>query len=909
MGLLFDSKLVDHRKQKNKRPCDCAEAGCETCPLRKKKKVINIHKIEGRKIAVWAEAPGGLEEFKGKELIGKAGQLLWNDAAQAGFSRSDCDLQNVVRCRPTQISEFGNKVNRTPTPEEIWHCSPFNTKALTKMKAKVHLVLGQVAAKTLLGKEFRKDRKIFWSDRLQAKVVCTFHPSYFLRGGIARSRRREFRDALKTVAAEALLNRKGKFAYIESQSYKGVEDYKHFMTLFDVLEKIGKRKRLLFDLEYGRLKGQGEELLFCAGVTWKPGFARVMMFDAPGNPSSYAAILTKEQRREIDRRFKSIMENPRIKKGFHYGVSDCDALRRIKDIKVRGFTWDTHFSEYIAFSNEKKYGLDEIAYQRYPQFAGYKSILDPWKDDKGRIDFSRVPRDILVLYNGADTDLCCRIYRDTRKLARFATVRAYTFASFIVEAMQGRGPTLDTQHAEFVKKILPARVKELENKLKLLAGNPNFNPRAPGQVEKVMYEKLRIPKLKVKKLSYGKIKTIIKEGTALGILDVLGLKYEFPKIMAQFRRADKMEDYLDGYITSALLHDGELRTLWWLAGTIAGRMRSGAGKKGKKDDRGLVNLQNIHGDPLIENLLVSDERWREILKNHDYRELLDLDVFIDADYSQVEVRILAHMANDKRLIRVINSGTNIHAAIAEDVTGRPAAEVKEDRSFYTKFKSTHFALIYGKKPQGILEKVIEDLAAEGIKSDAKLEEIEAIYNGYFKKYRGAAKLIKRLIKDAKEKGYTETIFGFQREVTQHDDERGTRWENQAVNSPIQGSAHMFEVIAMAVMYLKPKKYNRLRRLIMEVHDALYARTKLRYLFEAHKQFIELLEVDVPRYAKKWFGVKLKVSIPAETKAGFRLGTMVEYTGQSIPKFLKQWRAENADVEKKIEKSIAKLRIA
>src|SRR6266446_5201226 len=252
MGLLFDPKLVAANRVGSRRPCDCSEAGCETCPLRKKKKIINIHRIEGKKIAVWAEAPGGLEEIKGRELVGKAGQLLWNDAAIAGFTRADCDLQNVVRCRPTQISDYGNKINRTPTAEELWHCSPFNTKALTKMKAKVHLVLGQVAAKSLLGKEFRKGRSIFWSDRLQAKVVCTYHPAYFLRGAVGRSKRRSFMDALKTVAAEAMLKRKGRFAYIESMDYKGVERFDKIMALLNKVKRIGRKRRVMFDVEYGR---------------------------------------------------------------------------------------------------------------------------------------------------------------------------------------------------------------------------------------------------------------------------------------------------------------------------------------------------------------------------------------------------------------------------------------------------------------------------------------------------------------------------------------------------------------------------------------------------------------------------------------------------------------------------------
>ncbi len=304
--------------------------------------------------------------------------------------------------------------------------------------------------------------------------------------------------------------------------------------------------------------------------------------------------------------------------------------------------------------------------------------------------------------------------------------------------------------------------------------------------------------------------------------------------------------------------------------------------------------------------MISDDRWREILKDESYKKYLDYDCYIAADYSQVEIRIMAHMSGDKKLIAICNSGENIHAKVGEELIGRPAAEIKADRPVYTKFKSTHFALVYGKTPPGIFAKVVADMASEGLEADVTLEEIEEVYDGYFEQYKDVAQLIKNLIDSADEKGYTETIFGFEREIAKKDDERGTQWQNQAVNSPIQGSAHMLEVIAMALMYLKPKRYNRLRRLIMEVHDALYGITKLRYLPEAYRQFKYLLEVDVPRYVKRWFGFSLKVKIPADVKAGFRLGTVVEYEGGPVDEFLDEWRKQNTKVESEIKQSIARL---
>ena len=922
MGLLFDEK--PQKKSKAGKGCGCIEDGCATCPLNRKKKIINIDRIKGRKIMVWAEAPGHDEEVADLELVGKSGQLFWDDAERAGFTRGDCDVQNVVRCRPTKISEYGNKVNRTPTKEEIWHCGKFTQRALTKTEATVHLVLGEVAAHALLGKEYRKGRQIFWSDRLQAKVVCTYHPAYFLRE-VAKSKRRQFRDALATVAQEALLKRKGRYAFVEAQDYKAAESIEAIRRTCRQIKKYGRTRTVVFDLEYGPSADDPEkEAMFAIGVCWKRRHTTTMFLDHPRKPFTTDRQLTSPERREAIACIREIMEDPSIKKSFHFGVSDDTAIQRILGIKVRGFTYDTHFAEYIAFSGRKAYGLAEIAEVRFPQFAGYKSILDPYKNpETGWIDFNKVPRKILTRYNGADCDLAKHIHISTRKLAPYPIVKTYTYASYTVEKMQRHGPLLDYPQYELVEKIIPQRVKSLEENLKLLARNPDFNPRSPQQVAKVMYVDLGIPKLIVK----GKE----QNGTALEILDELGLKYEFPRLMALFRRTNKMEDYLKNYHESALMHNGELRTIWWLAGTIAGRMRSGGDRKNSKVSQGLVNLQNIHGDPLIENMLVADPRWRTIASDFDItvgkdekgedvikvkalhseeyyeRKYRNFEVFVAADYGQIEIRMLAHMSRDKRLIEIFNSGEDIHSLVGHDLTGRPVKEIAKDRVVRTMIKSTHFALVYGKKPPGIHAQILADYAAQGIKSNIKLKEIEAIYEKYFETYEGAAGLIKGLIEFARDHGYTETIFGFRREINRRDDERGTQWENQAVNSPIQGSAHMLEVIALALLHIRLKKFNRLQHLVMEVHDALYGIVKLRNLKRAQKQFKMLLEKEVLVFVMKWFGIKIRVPIVADVKAGFRLGAMTEYSGGTITEFLCSWIKTNVSVEKSIEKSVLRLK--
>jgi DNA polymerase I-like protein with 3'-5' exonuclease and polymerase domains len=154
-----------------------------------------------------------------------------------------------------------------------------------------------------------------------------------------------------------------------------------------------------------------------------------------------------------------------------------------------------------------------------------------------------------------------------------------------------------------------------------------------------------------------------------------------------------------------------------------------------------------------------------------------------------------------------------------------------------------------------------------------------------------------LPKQAEDKGYVDTLFGFRRDIYQNDDTRKTHWANQALNTPIQGSAHQLVLMAMAILDQKPKTYNRLQTPVMEIHDSLYFFTKLRYLQEANRQIKQLLEHDVVEYAVEHFGRRLKVPLIAETKAGFCMGSMVEYEGMATDVFLSAWRKKHREVER------------
>jgi DNA polymerase I-like protein with 3'-5' exonuclease and polymerase domains len=173
-----------------------------------------------------------------------------------------------------------------------------------------------------------------------------------------------------------------------------------------------------------------------------------------------------------------------------------------------------------------------------------------------------------------------------------------------------------------------------------------------------------------------------------------------------------------------------------------------------------------------------------------------------------------------------------------------------------------------------------------------------LHRNYFKKYRGVAAYIDSQRDFAMKNHYVETLFGFRREIRENDSTRSTYWGNQAINTPVQGTAHQFLLIALALLDLKPRTYNLLQRCIMEVHDALYFIVRLGDIAKAHQQLMHLFEVGAYEYAQTQFKLKLRVPILAEATAGMTMGSMIEYEGEPLDEFLTKWRVKQKEIDAK-----------
>jgi uracil-DNA glycosylase family 4 len=952
--------------------------GCDYCPLNKIHGINKVFgKVRGKDIFIWAQSPGAQENKFKEELIGPSGKFLWYELARVGIKRKHCDIQNVVRCWPVDIddSRYPPFISRSPTKEEVKCCSVYNEEALQKSRAKLHLVFGQVAAASLLKQEFKKDKRIFYSDNLKGWVVYLDHPSYFLHMGFSAGDGRDANVPLKRFRADldkakALLKNKSfdRFKFLKEQNYIGVTTRKQAQKVYGKLKRyaIEKGVRLVADMEegkvdeHGRAYDRGRSVALCCGFAAAPGTSYTFILEHPNEAVHKSA-------RIYNRRIvKKLLRYSSIKKSFHFGVSDVDSVKRLLDTRVEGFDYDTLTAEFFKDPNAKAYGLDAIADRRYPNFIDYKSIEGPdafthefkklLKEKKyakltlkkqvmlGRrrnaINLARLPWKKMILYNGADCHLEKLVEQDTIKYVHQPLMDVYMDSNYILYRMQREKnckPIFDYHWHKKVDKLYSKRIKKHEHKLRKIAGKyayiknkkgvrvkKKFNPGSPEQIAWLLYDKLKIP---IPRDDDGNK----KRTTRANVLKVLARRYKKAILPVKYREMTKGKStYIDGYLKCANLNEGHLRTNWKQTGTSTGRLSSGKSKD--KSNDAVINFQNIHGDPFIKCLLVAHRAWRKLydywLKHGDFtkktwQKFKNFYAQLGFDFSQNELRQLAEESGDKNLIAAFTTTeqwyctkcekyhpSDPHVEVGHGLTGWSRESIAHDERVRKLVKNMQFGLVFGLQGEGLFA----FLVAQGV--ETTLEEVEDFHEKYFKKYPGVKKLQKRYRDFAERHGYIVNQFGFRRKLNvkeqqeQGSEYEGSYWGNQAINTPIQGAAHQLLLMSVAMLHRKPKKYNLLKYPQMEIHDALYFRVKLKYLWNAFKQGHDLMVNAPVKIMKECFKIKKKVALASKPKAGFRFGVQVEGIGgeglENVWDFLNAWCRENKALEKSYYKELAKL---
>jgi uracil-DNA glycosylase family 4 len=976
----FESLLFEERGEKKLRVLNNHNAtdskprkqsvsgrGCDNCPSKKNwKKGVSpvMGRVRGKDIFIFAQSPGPTENDKGKELLGRAGKWWWQEMERVGLSRSDCDIQNIVRCFPADYNHDAERlVMRDPSKEELHCCSLYTDKALEKSKAKIYIILGRFAAKEVLGREFRKDRRIFWSNVLKAKVFCLDHPAYFIRGHAPSWKLKEFRNTLQQAALAAVSDG-SQFAFLAEQDYKGITKISSAVRAYKFLKKKAKKGRLTVDVEAGQLEKRDETgkiiktkwVVSCVGFTWAPGHARVFCVDHPRSDGWTPIVKDPAVRAKIVELVSDLIEDENIKKALHHGSYDDPEMREFLGARLRGYDYDTNYAQYLVYPGAKSYGLEEIAFKHYPQFAGYKMIRYPegFKIDEinfgkvknptpeqtvklgmkqGKMNLTKMPWKKMVLYNGADNDLTKRIEKDTKSRVVMPLMKVYKDAAYTVDRMEKNGPLLDFKQLDILDVLFPPRREDILRRIHLIVGDPEFNPNSQPQLLKFLYKKLKLPVVNAETVN-GEVKPNTRKET----LQILAQKHEFPQLILDVRRVSKIcTTYLKGFRISAELHKGHLQTKWWLTGTRTGRMSSGGGgAKGGQED-GIVNLQNVHGDQQLQNLIISSKNWRKVYKAWKkahkvtvvyakdgnvakdekgqpritirlragfakwWKKFLNTKIFLAFDQAQVEIRVLAQASGDRRLIADIKKG-DIHSRVGHRITGWAIEKIAHDKKTRTLTKNVHFGMVFGLGENGLYDfiKAKDPTVDERYGGEKKARKaIAKLQRAYFAYYFGVKQYQEDQRAFAEEHHYVETLFGYRRPLDTRDRDEieegdesdlGTAyWGNVAINTPIQGTAHQLMLIAMALIKRFPKRYKRLRELVMEIHDAMVFGVKLKDLFATAKLGEYLLTKHVLKVVKKEFKIDWQVPLEVEPKAGYRLGTTVQfYKDWTIAQFLTTW---------------------
>lgn len=461
------------------------------------------------------------------------------------------------------------------------------------------------------------------------------------------------------------------------------------------------------------------------------------------------------------------------------------------------------------------------------------------------IEFKEEAKEVqLSLFETEEKDNAISIDKDLSKQIALATKGIYTSKEIIDERlkkdgmyslmydiemplcetlanMETTGMYVDKEKLEEFGVEITKRIEELEKQIYLLAGE-EFNINSPQQLGIILFEKLKLP---------GKKKTKTGYSTNKEVLEGLEEYHEIIPLLIEYRQTMKLKStYVDGLKTT-IKEDSRIHTTFMQTVTSTGRLSSVE-----------PNLQNI---PVRLEL---GSKIRTFFTAPEGKKI------VDADYSQIELRVLSHISKDETMQYAFNNGIDVHKVTASQVFDVPLEEVtKQMRS---KAKAVNFGIVYGISEFGLAKNV-----------GTTWKEAKDYIDTYLKKYHGIREFMSDIVKEAKERGYVTTMFGRRRYIPELKNKNKNIvqfGERVAMNTPIQGSAADIIKIAMNKLYKALKENNLKSKLVMQVHDELIVETYDDEIEEVKKLMRESMEnvvnLDIPldvdlNVGKSWYDAK------------------------------------------------------
>ena len=481
----------------------------------------------------------------------------------------------------------------------------------------------------------------------------------------------------------------------------------------------------------------------------------------------------------VIKKLKPILEDPQIKKVGQNIKYDLIVLRN-EGVDLRGIAFDTMLASYILNPSGRRHNMDALA----QNYLGHTTIK--YKDVVGtaskEIGFDEVDVERATEYAAEDADITWRLYEKLSSLLQGDDLQLFQDLELplleVLAEMEIHGMKLDQKHLQNLSAIIEGKIEDHIKKIYSIAGE-EFNINSPKQLSVILFEKLGLPVIKKTKSGYS---------TDVTVLEQLAEEHDLPEVVLAYRQLGKLKStYVDALQDEIFSKTGRVHTSFNQTVAATGRLSS--------------------SNPNLQNIPIRTEMGREIRKafiaegnNH----------LLSADYSQVELRILAHLSGDEALIEAFQMGEDIHTRTACEIFGTSADRL--DAEARRMAKAVNFGIVYG-------------LSAFGLSRQLKIypREAKKFIDQYFALYKKVKVYMEETVAEAKEVGFTQTLMNRKRYMPDLESQNRQLREaagRVAINSPVQGSAADLIKLAMIRLAQKIREKKLKSRMILQVHDEL-----------------------------------------------------------------------------------------
>ncbi|MCS5620704.1 MAG: DNA polymerase I [Nitrospinaceae bacterium] len=481
----------------------------------------------------------------------------------------------------------------------------------------------------------------------------------------------------------------------------------------------------------------------------------------------------------VIKKLKPILEDPQIKKVGQNIKYDLIVLRN-EGVDLRGIAFDTMLASYILNPSGRRHNMDALA----QNYLGHTTIK--YKDVVGtaskEIGFDEVDVERATEYAAEDADITWRLYEKLSSLLQGDDLQLFQDLELplleVLAEMEIHGMKLDQKHLQNLSTIIEGKIEDHIKKIHSIAGE-EFNINSPKQLSVILFEKLGLPVIKKTKSGYS---------TDVTVLEQLAEEHDLPEVVLAYRQLGKLKStYVDALQDEIFSKTGRVHTSFNQTVAATGRLSS--------------------SNPNLQNIPIRTEMGREIRKafiaegnNH----------LLSADYSQVELRILAHLSGDEALIEAFQMGEDIHTRTACEIFGTSADRL--DAEARRMAKAVNFGIVYG-------------LSAFGLSRQLKIypREAKKFIDQYFALYKKVKVYMEETVAEAKEVGFTQTLMNRKRYMPDLESQNRQLREaagRVAINSPVQGSAADLIKLAMIRLAQKIREKKLKSRMILQVHDEL-----------------------------------------------------------------------------------------